>query len=637
MKNWILIFLITAGIAYADPVKVIFDTDMAGDCDDAGALALLHALADYGECEILAVVTNRKDQTGASGAACDAINHWYGRPDIPIGTDKDGGRTRKPPRSPFTEALRDDFPNDSLEDANLPDSLDIYRIALSNAPDNSVIICAVGALSNLEDLLKNELPMVERKVRKLVVMAGQFPDSRANKPETNIVIDIPAAKYTIDNWPGEILFTGFEVGVKIHSGAGLKSTPWRNPVRRSYELRPYKQQPSIVAGKPSYDQTAALLAVRGAEERYWDIVMNGRVEIDSETGHTHWIDDLEGNHSRVEIKGGPFRLTELIDRLMAKPPALNPQLPVKMIFDTDLGADIDDALALAVIHGLQNRNEVELLAITCSKDHPAAATVADMINTWYGRGDIPIGRVVDGKQPEPGKYLMQTLAEGFPHDLTPETSTLEAVELMRKTLAAQPDNSVIIAVVGQQTNVARLLESGPDQYSPLNGQELVSKKVLLLSTMAGSFISAEEGPVPPKGNPEWNVKIDLEASQTVLTKWPTDVVISPYHLGRQLMFPGTSVERDFEKDNPVRAAYNHWDRMPYDRPSWDLVSVFYPCRPYRGYFNESARGKVSVDEAGYTQFNECSEGNTTILTASPEQLARILEAFTLLASDRPEQ
>ena len=50
----------------ADPVRLIFDTDMANDCDDAGALAVLHALADLGEVEILAIVTNRKDPSNAS-------------------------------------------------------------------------------------------------------------------------------------------------------------------------------------------------------------------------------------------------------------------------------------------------------------------------------------------------------------------------------------------------------------------------------------------------------------------------------------------------------------------------------------------------------------------------------------------
>jgi len=96
----------------AAPVRLILDTDMSGDCDDAGALALLHALADLGEVELLATVTNRKDRTNASAAAVDAINTYFGRPDLPIGTDKQGP-TALQRTSAYAAALRDEFPHRS--------------------------------------------------------------------------------------------------------------------------------------------------------------------------------------------------------------------------------------------------------------------------------------------------------------------------------------------------------------------------------------------------------------------------------------------------------------------------------------------------------------------------------------------
>ena len=68
--------------------------------------ALYVVLADRGECELLAVVTNRKDKTNASAAAVDAINTYYGRPNIPIGTDK-VGPTDLQRTSSYTRALRD--------------------------------------------------------------------------------------------------------------------------------------------------------------------------------------------------------------------------------------------------------------------------------------------------------------------------------------------------------------------------------------------------------------------------------------------------------------------------------------------------------------------------------------------------
>ncbi|MEI9893193.1 MAG: hypothetical protein WDN28_04600 [Chthoniobacter sp.] len=74
----------------ARPVRIFFDTDMETDCDDAGALAVLHALADRGECEILATVVSVRDPNSA--ATVDAINRYYGRPNLPLGMVKGGGR-----------------------------------------------------------------------------------------------------------------------------------------------------------------------------------------------------------------------------------------------------------------------------------------------------------------------------------------------------------------------------------------------------------------------------------------------------------------------------------------------------------------------------------------------------------------
>src|SRR5262245_12598046 len=66
-----------------------------------------------------------------------------------------------------------------------------------------------------------------------------------------------------------------------------------------------------------------------------------------------------------------------------------PQRPIPLVFDTDIGNDVDDVLALGVIHALMNRGECELLAVTVTKDHPLSAPFVDAVNTFYGRGDIP--------------------------------------------------------------------------------------------------------------------------------------------------------------------------------------------------------------------------------------------------------
>src|ERR1700686_4090454 len=97
--------------------------------------------------------------------------------------------------------------------------------------------------------------------------------------------------------------------------------------------------------------------------------------------------------------------------------------PVRLIFDTDIGDDIDDVLALATIHALESRGECRLLAVTISKDYSWSAPFTDAVNTFYGRGDIPIGVVRDGKLKDDSRYARK-LAEirdagilRYPHDL----------------------------------------------------------------------------------------------------------------------------------------------------------------------------------------------------------------------------
>ncbi|MFG0264832.1 MAG: nucleoside hydrolase [Rhodopirellula sp. JB055] len=313
--------LADAPSSISKPVRVILDTDMSGDCDDAGALALLHALADRGECEILAVVTNRRDLTNASAAAVDAINTYYGRGDIPIGTDK-RGPTAFQRTSPYTTALRDNFQHDTPPDSEAQDAIDVYRKILTDAADHSVTICSVGAFSNQADFIRQEPALVRNKVQRLVVMGGHFPKS--NRPETNVITHIEAAQTVAEHWPGEIIWHGFEVGKQLVTGARLKATPKNNPVRRAYELRPMPgNKMSIDEGKPSYDQAAALFAVRGADSTFWKVVRGGRVEID-DRGITAWTkassDTQATAHAYVKINGAPKHLARKIEDLMVAPP-----------------------------------------------------------------------------------------------------------------------------------------------------------------------------------------------------------------------------------------------------------------------------------------------------------------------------
>src|SRR4029077_13841175 len=107
--------------------------------------------------------------------------------------------------------------------------------------------------------------------------------------------------------------------------------------------------------------------------------------------------------------------------------------------------------------------------------------------------------------------------------------------------ASQPDRSVVIVQVGFSTNLARLLDSPPDKYSPLSGRELAKKKVKLLSLMAGAFQTIDKN----RRYLEYNVVKDIPSARAVAERWPTSLVYSGFEIGIALPFPAVSIERDF--------------------------------------------------------------------------------------------
>lgn len=292
-----------------------------------------------------------------------------------------------------------------------------------------------------------------------------------------------------------------------------------------------------------------------------------------------------------------------------------------------MGNDVDDALALAVLHALESRGEARLLAVTITKDNRYAAPYVDLVNTFYGRPEIPVGVVKNGKTPEDSAMIRVPCERKrtggvplYPRRLDDGRTAPEATAVLRRALESQPDGSVTVVQVGFFTNLARLLNSD---------RNLIARKVRLLVVMAGAF---------PAGEPEYNVKIDLPASQKVFAGWPTPIVASGFEIGNAMRYPAASIERDYRyaENHPVADAYRAYQKMPYDRPTWDLTAALYAVRPDRGYFSLSPPGQISADAQGRTHFAASPGGKHRYLTLDQNQRVRTLEALVQLASQPPK-
>lgn len=298
-----------------------------------------------------------------------------------------------------------------------------------------------------------------------------------------------------------------------------------------------------------------------------------------------------------------------------------PQLPVAVILDTDMETDVDDVGALAVLHALADRGEAKLLAVMVSSANPWSGRCARAVNRFYNRPEIPVGVARHGVTMG-SKYARQ-VAEEFGEDTT--TPLPEAVSQYRRLLAAQPDQSVTIVSVGYLTNLAALLRSPPDRTSPLDGKQLVQKKVRRVVVMGGEY---------PTGR-EWNFYQDASSSRLVVGNWPTPVLFVGYEAGRETL---TGRGLSASAPSPLRRAYELYNNLT-DRPSWDQLAVLVAVRRQQGERHKMWRfepGKNIVTDDGANRWSGVEVALHEYLApiAAPADLGRLVESLMLEAGGR---
>ncbi|MDA9004011.1 nucleoside hydrolase [bacterium] len=287
-----------------------------------------------------------------------------------------------------------------------------------------------------------------------------------------------------------------------------------------------------------------------------------------------------------------------------------------VIFDTDMGPDIDDVLALAMLHAYQKQGKIELAAVTISRNSDAGARFSDAINTFYKHPDIPIGIYYGSTNWEGNdNALYPILANSYPHDI--EQPLPEGVDVQRSVLARaeQEQRRVIMIQVGFSGNISTLLDSPADAISPKSGMDLVKDNVDFLSIMATRRNSSQ---------PEFNVEKDLASAKNVFKKWPKKMVITGGSTGDAILYPYESIENYFNyvSSHPVKAAYEyknlswHPSNPPfYNMRSWDLLSVLEAVEPENNYLKLSGPGRMTLSANGASTF---VEGNGEHYLSAPD-------------------
>jgi inosine-uridine nucleoside N-ribohydrolase len=302
-------------------VKIIFDTDIGGDADDLGALAMLHNFKDKGECELLAVMSWANDEHAVS--AIDAINRYYKHPDIPIGARKDNIYNDE---KKYNYAIANHFEY-KLTYKDVPNTTALYRKILSKQKDGDIVLVTVGPLLNIKRLIEskpdsvsnlNGKELLSRKIKLVVVMGGHFPEG---KNEWNFSGNMPGVtKFVLENIDVPIVFSGFEIGRAIQTGEVFNNIDKNTPLyvgflhfcQNAQWMQPYQGR---IVDNSTFDQTAVLYAVRGGVGTYWDMVDNGFCEA-QDNGDNRWVEGKKTNHSYLKLKEDPETMAHLIESIM---------------------------------------------------------------------------------------------------------------------------------------------------------------------------------------------------------------------------------------------------------------------------------------------------------------------------------
>ena len=219
---------------------------------------------------------------------------------------------------------------------------------------------------------------------------------------------------------------------------------------------------------------------------------------------------------------------------------------VQLIVDTDMGFDVDDVGAVCLANALQHENKTEVLAIVHDTGCALGIGGVSAINHFYGHDHILLGAFKGKFGSDCNTHFKGALGQNqylskltdnsvFAGPVTRSTQVPNATETYRKALSIAQDSSVHIASIGMTTNLRDLLKTKGDAHSPLNGYDLIQKKVARVVYMDGGYnFGCAAGFVGPAEDCYGSAKLALEMPPNVSLVFSGEGANPPIYTGSGL-------------------------------------------------------------------------------------------------------
>ena len=308
---------------------------------------------------------------------------------------------------------------------------------------------------------------------------------------------------------------------------------------------------------------------------------------------------------------------------------LNAAKPL-VILDTDMGSSTDDPFALELAVRLHKAGIAKLAAVIIDRPGADNVTFTDAYLHHHGLDDVPIG-TIEGKTE--GQLIFVPYSSLVHSNVLTRAErrrgvVKDSVALYLDLLRTAPDKSIELCAVGFFTNLTRLLDTP-------GGAELVARKVRTLRIMAGSFDGA-------LAHPEYNVWGDIPSARRIFASWPTPIVCTPYEVGVRIYYPAAQVRQDFPAAHPMAKIYTCWDPdgpRSKSQLMWDPMTVLGVAdeRLGTGFFAQSVRGEVTVDEKGFTTFLPKVDGKSVIQQISLANTIAVRRYLRTLGGGEPKE
>jgi inosine-uridine nucleoside N-ribohydrolase len=301
-----------------------------------------------------------------------------------------------------------------------------------------------------------------------------------------------------------------------------------------------------------------------------------------------------------------------------------------IFFDSDMGRNIDAALALSMLYGL-GRGRV--IGVAVSSSSLEAAAFCEVVARFYNAGgSLPVGLAENGPKLDDSPMLRVPLSMSNPDGQPVFRSTIRSVldtadppVVFRNALLTQQDKQAIAILAGPATNLVRTLELN-------RAREIIAAKVQLLVIAAGAFQGAGADP---------RIQMDISSAQKVMREWPSPIIAVGIEAANAVPYPDQSIESEMSATpiHPAVAAYRAYrEKQPPGMtgvPVQAVLAALYASDSNAEYLKLSRPGQIEVSGDGRTIFKESPTGTHRYLVIDPAEKERVTQAFIKMSAARP--